>query len=359
MLTRRATRRRWLLRPDANGRSQQIYLYTLGYNANEHGILVHNLCQMSSHDHETITDVLGTLPLFLRGFHRDLANAMKCHRGWSGEFYDKNQTSRVELTSPAAVLEEMAYVLVNPTDSGGVWDYEAWPGVTVKCNEIGEKVFAVKRPEVYFDPNNKEKNWPDEIELRIVMPETLLREYGGLKEAQQALKSRCEVLADKARTERRKLGLAFGTPASAVQSKFTRRSSSYEVFGALRPTFATGGEPEAAEQAREARAQFLSEYVSYRVPGPSPGTHSCVRTLIRGVNLQPACVSVHRFSIPRHAPIPYPASPAAPADATVSDFAPATMDGSPSADLPPRAVQSVAGGCRRKTHLHTLWRRRA
>ncbi|MDH5675378.1 MAG: transposase, partial [Myxococcales bacterium] len=76
MLTRRVTRRHWLLRPDADGTSQQIYLYTLGYNANQHGILVHNLCQMSSHDHETITDVLGTLPLFLEGFHRDLANAM-------------------------------------------------------------------------------------------------------------------------------------------------------------------------------------------------------------------------------------------------------------------------------------------
>jgi len=260
MLTRRVTRRHWLLRPDADGTSQQIYLYTLGYNANQHGILVHNLCQMSSHDHETITDVLGTLPLFLEGFHRDLANAMKCYRGWPGEFYDKNQTSRVELTCPAAIREKMAYVAVNPTDCGGVFDYEAWPGVTVKCNDIGEKVFVVKRPEVYFDPNNKVKNWPDEIELRIVMPEVLLLEYGGLEEAQRALKSRCEELAKEARAKRHQLGLAYGTPASAVQSKFTRRSSSHEVFGALNPTFATGGDPEAAEQAREARAQFLSEY---------------------------------------------------------------------------------------------------
>ncbi|MDH5676852.1 MAG: hypothetical protein OEZ06_32350, partial [Myxococcales bacterium] len=65
---------------------------------------------------------------------------------------------------------------------------------------------------------------------------------------------------EKARAERRRRGLAFGTPASAVQSKFTRRSSGYEVFGALRPSVATGGDPEAAEQAREARAHFLSEY---------------------------------------------------------------------------------------------------
>ncbi|MDH5670671.1 MAG: hypothetical protein OEZ06_00885 [Myxococcales bacterium] len=74
VLARRVTRRHWLLRPDADGSSQQIHLYTFGYNANEHGILVHNLCQMSSHDHETITDVLGTLPLFRNGFHRDLAS---------------------------------------------------------------------------------------------------------------------------------------------------------------------------------------------------------------------------------------------------------------------------------------------
>ena len=260
MLTRRVTRRTWLPRPDADGRSQQIYLYTLAYNASKHGILVHNLSQMSLHDHETVTDVLRTLPLFLEGFHRDLAHAMKCHRSWPGEFYDKHQTSRVELTCPAALREKMAYVAVNPTDCGGVYDYEAWPGVTVKCNEIGEKVFVVKRPDVYFDANNKHKNWPDEIGLRIVMPEMLLREYGGLKEAQRALKSRCEELASEARAKRQALGLGYGTPTRAVQAKFTRRSSSHEVLGALNPTFATGGDPEAAEQAREARAQFLSEY---------------------------------------------------------------------------------------------------
>jgi len=48
----------------------------------------------------------------------------------------------VELTCPAAALEERAYVAVNPTDGGGVYDYEAWPGVTAKCSEIGEKVFV-------------------------------------------------------------------------------------------------------------------------------------------------------------------------------------------------------------------------
>ncbi|MDH5676626.1 MAG: hypothetical protein OEZ06_31200 [Myxococcales bacterium] len=66
MPTRRATRRHWLLRPDADGGSQQSRLYTLGYNANKSGILVHNLYQISSHDHETITDVLGTAPLLTR-----------------------------------------------------------------------------------------------------------------------------------------------------------------------------------------------------------------------------------------------------------------------------------------------------
>jgi len=151
---------------------------------------------------------------------------------------------------------------------------------------------------------------------------------GGLEEAQRALKSRCEELAKEARAMRHRLGLAYGTPASAVQSKFTHRSSSYEVFDALNPTFATGGDPEAAEQAREARAQFVSEYarckalwragdrnviwpagtwkmrvlhrcrchppsitlaqlrsIACLVPGLGPGTHRCVRRLVGGVNL--------------------------------------------------------------------------
>jgi len=58
MLTRRVTRPTWLLRPDADGISQQVYLYALGYNANEHGILLHNLSQMSSNFRPTLSLLL-------------------------------------------------------------------------------------------------------------------------------------------------------------------------------------------------------------------------------------------------------------------------------------------------------------
>ena len=86
MLSRRTTRRYFLLRPDADGTMQQILLYTLAATAKELGIDVHCIAGMSTHPHE----------------------------------------------------------------------------------DIGVIVLVIRRPDVYFDPNNP--RWPEEIELPIPMP---------------------------------------------------------------------------------------------------------------------------------------------------------------------------------------------
>jgi len=81
MSTRRTTLRHFLLHPDSDGTSQNIFLYCLAYAARKFGIRVHAIVVMSTHYHAILSDPRGLFPDFKREFHRLLANAIKCHRG--------------------------------------------------------------------------------------------------------------------------------------------------------------------------------------------------------------------------------------------------------------------------------------
>lgn len=72
-LSRRTTRRYFLLNPDQARELEQCYWYCLGLCAQRFGIVVHAGCLMSSHSHEVVTDVRGVLPRFLQEFHRNSA----------------------------------------------------------------------------------------------------------------------------------------------------------------------------------------------------------------------------------------------------------------------------------------------
>jgi putative transposase len=54
-LSRRTTRRHFLLNPDEARQMEQAYWYCLGYAAKAHGVLVHAGCLMSTHCHEVVT----------------------------------------------------------------------------------------------------------------------------------------------------------------------------------------------------------------------------------------------------------------------------------------------------------------
>ncbi|MGB5366753.1 MAG: hypothetical protein WBM75_00015 [Polyangiales bacterium] len=88
-ISRRTTRRDFLLHPDEARQMEQVYWYCLAYAAKLHGVLVHASCLMSTHCHEVITDVRGEYPRFLQTFHRHLALCTKAYRGWPEEVFNK------------------------------------------------------------------------------------------------------------------------------------------------------------------------------------------------------------------------------------------------------------------------------
>ena len=181
MITRRTTRRHYLLRPDRDGATQALYWYTTAVLARKFGIRLHAVQMMSTHVHEVLTDVRGNLPAFLRERNRAFANALKCHRNWPEEVFQRAAANYVEINGESALLRQIAYTLTNCVEAGLVSSPEEWPGVGVSVGEIGSRVVRVSRPKVYFDPENPV--WPSEVEISIDMPELLVERYGLSKSA--------------------------------------------------------------------------------------------------------------------------------------------------------------------------------
>lgn len=237
--------------------TQRIYWYTTAVIAAKFGIQLHAVQVLSTHIHEVLTDVNGNLPAFLRERNRLLANALKCHRGWPEEVFQRAPASCVELYGPEAVAKEIGYTLANCVEAGLVNDPAEWPGVTVLVDDIGHHTVEVDRPNVYFDPDNRA--WPRRATIAITMPDVLLDAYGS--NALAVLRRVVHVAIERARSLAREAGRHTSwTAAKLCSVPFTRRSRSFEPFGQRDPTFATAGKPERAREAIEDRRNFRTAY---------------------------------------------------------------------------------------------------
>ena len=260
LLTRRTTRRYFLFRPDEDRTMEEIFWYCLAVAAAKHGVLIHSVILLSNHVHLVVTDVRGVLPDFLHDFHRWLACATKSHRGWPAEVFDKGQTSAVELVTPVAVVREMAYVTANAPLSGLVRYAHEWPGAMSRVQDVGRRVVRAKRPAHWFDAESESVEWPDEIALSIEMPQVLVRAHASAEAAREAIGREVERLERKAWDEARRGGRGFLGAERAVRVAITDRGSKWELFGGRSPTFAAGGDVEAARGAVERLRVFRGGY---------------------------------------------------------------------------------------------------
>ena len=256
-LSRRTTRRHFLLNPDEARQMEQVYWYCLAYAAKLHGILVHAACLMSTHSHEVITDVRGEYPKFLQTFHRYLALCTKAYRGWPEEVFNKDSSGAHALLTPEATLEAIAYLIANPVEAGAVRYAKDWPGAHTLPAHVGTRVIRVKRPPHYFDPNNPE--WPEELELRLEMPVALELDYGP-ELARERIAERVRDKQHQAWNRAKRAGLSFVGPRRVVKLAHTKRAKSYEVFGGLNPQFAAAGNRAAATEAVKRLRAFKAQY---------------------------------------------------------------------------------------------------
>lgn len=255
-VTRRTTRRHFLLRPDADGTSQRLYWYTTAVLAAKFGIVLHAVQVLSTHIHEVLTDTRGNLPQFICERNRLLANALKVHRRWPEEVFQRGAASYIELIGAHATANEIAYTLANCVEAGLVYAPEHWPGVTSSVDDIGARTISVPRPSFYFDPANK--NWPSEATIRLEMPAAITSTHGA--RAHEALRRYVEGAIEGARRVAERAKRIPGSIRKLFCIPFDAQSRSSELVGKRIPHFATGGDPILTMQARSDRANFLAAY---------------------------------------------------------------------------------------------------
>jgi hypothetical protein len=254
MVTRRTLRRTHLFRPDAQTR--QLYLYCVAVLAKRHGISVHAVMLMSTHEHLVLTDTRGTLPLFLRELHRVVALMVKVQRKWDGPVWDHERPSVVHLRTPQAVIEKLAYVMANPVAAGLVRRARDWPGVSTGPDELGTARWTVERPTLYLDAENP--MWPEQATLELTMPPAL-----PLTDTQVRLAVSDELRALEAQAlasvQTRGMGIV-GANRVRKGSPF-KRAKSWEPLRGRNPSFAVGkDQPEAFRAAVQELRAFRQAY---------------------------------------------------------------------------------------------------
>jgi hypothetical protein len=164
----------------------------------------------------------------------------------------------VELPTAEAVIKEMAYTAANCVAAGLVRTPAKWPGAKVLVDDVGRRVVRVRRPDFYFDPENPQ--WPDEVEIPIVMPKLLQDAFETEHAARAAIQAKLDELVRQAHRENATNGRGYAGAKRVIKTAHTRRASSPEPFGSRTPTFAAAGNSEVARKMVKRRRAFLSAY---------------------------------------------------------------------------------------------------
>ena len=256
-ITRRTTRRFFLLNPDVKETVWRIYWYVTAVLAEEFGIEIHAVQVLSNHMHEVLTDTRGEIARFLQQRNRLFANALKVFLGWEEEVFARGGVSCVDLYGPDAILEQIGYTLANAVKAGLALNPEDWPGVTHSAADIGTREIQVNRPEHYFDPENR--RWPESAKIAITVPPELKALFG-FEEARRRIIRTVKDAVDLARDAARKAGRILKSKEAIVTTKHTTKASAREKHGERNPTFAAGGNKEQAARALHDRTTFLDAY---------------------------------------------------------------------------------------------------
>ncbi len=223
---------------------EQIYWYTTAVIAQRLGVQLHMMQLLSSHLHEVLTDVLGVLPRFFELRNRILANALKVLLGWPEEVFSKTPANWVELSTPEAVIKEMAYTAANCVEAGLVRTPRRWPGAKVMVDDVGLKTMTVDRPAGYFDVDNP--MWPERVSIPIEMPDLLREAFATEQDARDAIQAELDERVRRAHADNSRDGRGYLGAKRVLKTPHTRRASSFERFGSRTPTFAAAGNPTVA-----------------------------------------------------------------------------------------------------------------
>jgi putative transposase len=230
LLTRRCLDRRFYLQPSPA--LNEIYLYALAHAQQKHGVDVHAFVCMSNHPHESVTDIDGVLPDFMRDFRRELALGAKALYQIPENVWAAQKPSAVELHGDDAPLEKILYTLLNPVQAGLVAHASEWPGA---ISLPGVREIEVRRPDIWFGDGR-----PEVLTLKITPPPA----WKGTEDEWHAwLAKELAEREEEIRRERAGRGLGvLGKQRILQQRPFDRPRNADKLVPGSHPTLATGGD---------------------------------------------------------------------------------------------------------------------
>lgn len=246
MITRSTTQREFLLRPSAL--TNQIFLYCLAVAAERTGVLVHAVCVLSNHYHAIVTDPLGRLPEFYGWLHEFVGKHLNATYGRWENCWSTEPTSRVRLLDAAAVLDKVAYTIVNPVEAGLVSHHTQWPGVLL----YRPGCTTIERPEGFFRDNGPT---PPRVTLELVPPPIGVADADVVEVIERCVTAR---EAQHRATARRK-GRRFLGRAAVLAQRHTGRPRTREPRRNLSPRVASRNKWARIEALQRSKA-FVAAY---------------------------------------------------------------------------------------------------
>jgi hypothetical protein len=192
MTAKRCIAGQFRLRPDRD--VVGVYLYVLGYAQQTHGVLLHEFCTMSNHDHPYLTDPRGLRPRFIQMLHSLTARAINHRFGEWDSLWSGQRHAAVKLLEAEDKVQRSVDVLANAVEAGLVRYASDWQGATSWHLEYGEEL-VVKKPPFFFS-----EHMPDEVTIVLTRPEGIfpgLSDREARAEVRRLVKQReREVLAE-------------------------------------------------------------------------------------------------------------------------------------------------------------------
>ena len=236
-ICRRTERRRFLLRPDAV--MNRLFVYVLALFAKRFDVELHVAVCMSTHFHLVVSVPNEDVSVLMHRIDTHLARALQVLRKFvSGVVWAPGQLNIVELETPEAVIEQIAYAMVNPVKAGLVYGSRDWPGVTATIEDLGCKVLRASKPAFYFVGGTEKEPWPGAAEIQLTWP-ACLREMGEEK-ARALVAAELERQELEARAFAKANGWSVMGRVACMNVSPYRRAKSWEQLGKLVPHIAAG-----------------------------------------------------------------------------------------------------------------------
>lgn len=201
-LTRRASRREYLLRPDSE--TNAVFDYCLAEAAARFGIGLIAWKAMSNHYHAVVHDPNGRLPAFLEHFHKMVAKVMNARWDRSENFWSSEETCVTRLVSNNDIFEKVLYVLCNAVAADLVDRVHDWPGSS-SLGYFGGKVTKHRRPKFYFRDDGA---MPKVVSLRATLPSRITKNESTAswwQRVRKGLAAREETLRERRMKEKRRV----------------------------------------------------------------------------------------------------------------------------------------------------------